>query len=273
MFWKLSALFAAIALAACATPRPHYEPTIQAQLERPRGGVRLNTFHCLNGACPVGAPAGNALIVREIYALSTNGETKFADWVAYVVTPQTVGRSQSRNWAADPWLDPNETLQPGDYDGANAALGTDRGHQAPLAAFSGTDHWRDTNYLSNITPQMAPLNQGPWEHLESRERALAEAGARVYVLTGPLYERDMPSLPEAQSTPHRIPSGYWKVVIAGNGAAATAFIMEQDTPRGAHYCAHIVAIDEVERRSGLRLLPRVQRALGAFDADLGCASN
>ena len=61
---------------------------------------------------------------------------------------------------------------PDDYTGANAALGTDRGHQAPLASFAGTDHWRDTNVLSNITPQASALSQGPWARLETRVRDL-----------------------------------------------------------------------------------------------------
>ncbi len=234
------------------------------------GGVRLNGFHCLDGACPTGAPVANPLIVREIYALSANRETKFADWVAYVVNASTIGRSQTRTWAADPWLDPAETLEPQDYTGANAALGTDRGHQAPLAALSGTPHWADTNYLSNITPQMAPLNQGPWERLEARERALAGGGAQLYVLTGPLYERDMPSLPGADE-PHTLPSGYWKV-IASEGAAS-AFIMDQQTPRDSAYCTHLVSIAEVEARSGLRLYPRRQTGFEPLDRQLGCADS
>ena len=49
----------------------------------------LHTFHCLWG-CPVGTPATNDTIVREIYTLSSNDFTKMADWVAYRITPQTI---------------------------------------------------------------------------------------------------------------------------------------------------------------------------------------
>ena len=100
------------------------------------------------------------------------------------------------------------TLEPDDYRGANAALQTDRGHQAPLAAFTGTDHWRETNYLSNITPQSSGLNQGPWVRIETAARNLARQNA-IYVMTGPLYEREMPDLPGADEA-HQVPSGYWK---------------------------------------------------------------
>jgi len=57
----------------------------------------LHTFHCLHG-CPGGAPGTNDTIVREIYTLSSNDLTKMADWVAYRVTPETIGASEGRNW-------------------------------------------------------------------------------------------------------------------------------------------------------------------------------
>ena len=104
---------------------------------------------------PHGTPASNDLIIREAYALSSNDTTKFADWVAYRIDPTMIANisDPKRTWRADPWLDPSETLEPGDYTGANDALGTQRGHQAPLASFKSTLYARSTNYLSNITPQ------------------------------------------------------------------------------------------------------------------------
>ena len=36
---------------------------------------------------PYGAPATNDMIIRSIYALSSNDETKFADWVSYQLDP------------------------------------------------------------------------------------------------------------------------------------------------------------------------------------------
>lgn len=166
--------------------------------------------------CLYGAPQGSdgKVIDHDIYLLCNNGETKFADWVTYVVSPETISGSgkTTRCWKADPMLSPAETLEPADYKGAHAALHTDRGHQAPLASFKGTSCWAETNYLSNITPQMSELNQGPWRLLEEHVRDLARQGYQVYVMTGPLYERPMPTLPGADE-PHRVPSGYWKICV------------------------------------------------------------
>lgn len=236
---------------------------------QPAGG-ELHTFHCLFG-CPLGAPATNDTVVREIYTLSSNDLTKMADWVAYRVTPDTMAPSRDeRNYRADPVLDSSETLAENHYAGAPAALRVDHGHQAPLAAFSGTTHWDDTNYNSNMTPQASALNQGPWQRLESRERQLASSQA-VYVITGPLFDRYMRPMPAAPQL-HRVPSGYWKVIALADGRMS-AFIMDQNTPRNANFCNHRVDLLEVELRSRLRLFPmRGGTTQGALDVEIGCSS-
>ncbi len=209
---------------------------------------------------PVGVPLTNDMIIREIYALSSNDATKIADWVVYRLDRKTIEGDvrTSRVWKADPWLDEDETLEPSDYDGANAALKTDRGHQAPLASFKGTDYWKETNFLSNITPQKSSLNQGPWQVLESKVRDLVEGGYIAYVMTGPLFEKEMPSLPNADE-PHTIPSGYWKIVCVQESAIpssikAASFILDQETKRNAKVITHLTTIDSVEVRSGLDFL-------------------
>ena len=116
---------------------------------------------CLNG-CPKGAPATNRTINRTIYILNNNGERKFADWVAYRVTRDTIGSTKRRAWRKDPDLPANETLSPLDYRSAREALKVDRGHQAPLASFTGHSDWKLLNFLSNITPQIMDLNEGAW---------------------------------------------------------------------------------------------------------------
>ena len=231
--------------------------------------ARVHTFHCIE-ACLLGAPENADIIVREIYTLSADPLTKLAVWVAYRITPETIGKSQSRGWSEDPWLAPDETLEEEDYDGANEALGVDRGHQAPLAAFSGTPFWPDTNRLSNITPQSSALNQASWQRLEARETRLAQKEkVAVHVLTGPLFERLMRPMPGADER-HRVPSGYWKVVVTLDGRM-TAFIFDQDTPRAANYCGMRRSLDELELRARLRLFPMRTAPFTRLDQELGCA--
>jgi len=223
----------------------------------------LQEIHCKHFiyGIPLGTSASNDLIIRDIYAMSTNDSTKFADWVAYRLDPETVvgDVETKRVWKADPWLAEEETLEPDDYKGAHKALKTDRGHQAPLASFKGTKCWHETNYLSNITPQRSDLNQGPWRILEERVRSFVKDGHVVYILTGTLYEKEIATLPGADEE-HKIPSGYWKIIIyqARQNDPSTlrtaAFLFPQQTPRKAAISDYQVSIDELEKRSGLDVL-------------------
>lgn len=232
--------------------------------------------------CVYGCPTGKSgqVVTRSIYTISNNATTKFADWAAYQVTAATIdGPSRTRTWKADPNITAANTLEPADYTNAAAQLGTDRGHQVPLAAFSNTADWATTNYLSNITPQAAELNQGPWERLENAERVIARSGQPVFVVTGPLYEWYFGSLPGADES-HIIPSGYYKIVIAviSGTVKASAFIMEQDSARADNFCSKEVTIDEVEMRAGINVMPTlsttiqapVERSYGGLKSQLGC---
>ena len=208
---------------------------------------------------PLGAPESSDLVIRDIYALSSNDTTKIADWVAYRLDQDTATErfSTSRSWQADPWLDPEETLEPDpdDYKGAHDAHAYTRGHLAPLADFRGSPLWRETNYYSNITPQRNEINSGLINQQEMHVRNFAQAGGIVWVMTGPLFETPMPKLPQADEA-HQVPSGYWKIIAQGQlstpeAVRAVAFIFPQDPPDGAQLADMIKTIDEVERRSEL----------------------
>jgi endonuclease G len=222
-----------------------------AQEHRPE----IHCKHFIYGY-PYGTPLTNDLIIRDVYALSNNDSTKFADWVAYRLTMHEVDGDLNieRDWKADPWLAEDETLEPNpdDYKRANKRLKTDRGHQAPLGSFKGSVDASYTNYLSNITPQSSALNQGPWVKLETRVRDVVKQGKTVYVMTGPLYEREMPQLPKCDE-PHVVPSGYWKIICVEEEGElkVAAFIFDQETPRSDGITSHVVQVSEVEQRSGL----------------------
>lgn len=203
---------------------------------------------------PLGTDPSNDLIIRDIYALSSNDETKFADWVAYKLDKWTVfGEAKTwRKWYADPWLDEGETLEPKDYYKANEILKTDRGHQAPLGSFKGTYIFWLTNYLSNITPQNSKLNRGIWKKIEEEVRKLVGQENKVYVLTGTYYDDSLiPTLlPEADED-HRVPDGYWKILfLKPQGKYASiqtaAWYFPQADPVSSELANYLVSIDTIE---------------------------
>lgn len=257
-------------IAACCLAVPLAAPATPA--------VGAPDAHCLF-ECPKGGRG--QIVVHTLITLRNNAETKFADWVAYVVTPDTVSDNDNRSWHFDDDIDADETLEKDDFKHA-ADKGYDMGHQAPLNSLGSGSDWTDLNALSNITPQKASLNRGVWKSLEGREEGLINDGfPEVYVVTGTLYETEMPKLPNADET-HRVPSSYWKVIAAEtvDGWDFAAFIMPQSHRRGAKkMCDYQVSIDEVERRSGLNLfgeLPdakerTIEAAMpGGLAGNIGC---
>ncbi|MGF6513030.1 endonuclease G [Pseudomonas sp. BT76 TE3572] len=275
---KLVSLLIVPVIGACTTPQTVDVSDGSTKLQLAQPSTVDN--------CSVGCPSGGSELTlnRQAYTLNNNGSTKFANWVAYKITKDTPASGRPRNWKTDPDVPIGETLNPVDYNGASVALKIDRGHQANLASMGGVTDWQTLNYLTNITPQKADLNQGAWARLEDQERNLSKVPDvdAVYVATGPLYEKNIGSLPGTNKI-HTIPSGYWKVIFTGstpaNGLYA-AFIMEQSTPRSASFCDFQVTVEEIEERSGLTLwsnLPQdVQADLkskrGQLPQKIGCAS-
>lgn len=275
---------------------------------QPPGPPSVPEIHCKHFfyGYPTGTPITNDLVIRDSYALSSNDATRFADWVAYRLTPQEVfGLNTSsdffRRFRTDPWLGLDETIRVRNAtDNPYSGSGFERGHLAPQASFVGTEVMAEVNYFSNIVPQRGPLNGGPWGALEGAVRALvlrrAERAlqsrstnadrfplsddlASVWVMTGPLYEADLAPLPGVE-VPHRVPSGFWLVISVQEGwesdeVAAAGFILGQDTPRDADPLDHLVAIDVIEARSDLdllRLLPdTVEDTLEASPMDRDAA--
>ena len=54
---------------------------ISALFSAPATAQEIHSALCIYG-CPFGSPATNDLIVRDIYILSSNDDTKLADWAA-----------------------------------------------------------------------------------------------------------------------------------------------------------------------------------------------
>ena len=220
--------------------------------------------------CPLGCPSnadGNDLVFNHLYALSNNSKTKFSSWVAYEVDIANFGVSPGREWTSDPLIHPDKTLEEEDYKGVNSSpLQADRGHQAPLATFAGSKYWYELNYLSNITPQDRDLNQGPWKELEDAERAAVSFRKNLYVITGPLYLREMLKMPNADES-HVVPSAYFKVIYNREGNAAF-FIMEQSVNRSDNYCSKAVSLETLNSNLSFAL-PALKQS-NELISQLGC---
>ena len=228
---------------------------------------------CFLNRCPTGAPKNNFLVNHHIYILSSNRKTKFADWVAYVVSKSNLnGPPRSRIWKKDPFIPSAYTFLPEDYQQAAKACDYDRGHQAPLSSFSNSPYWERTNYLSNITPQKASLNRGAWLKLEKAVRRLASDGSIIYVVTGPIYQQDVRMCTLPKKTNVVIPTDYFKVIFkpTSKGVSYAAFIMSQNTKMDASMCQYAVTLKKVREMTKLKFLNNQIKREATLLKPLGC---
>ncbi len=140
---------------------------------------------------PVDADASDDLIVRHPqYTASYNPARGTPNWVSYDLELTHFGDEDRCDcFTSDPALPETVTrLTTADYTDAGAfhGFGIDRGHL--VRSFDRTSGSLDnavTYLFTNIVPQAADMNQGPWAVLENFLGDLARFDDReVYVITG-----------------------------------------------------------------------------------------
>ena len=275
MRWLWSVVAVICLLSACGpvteggSPAGAVSAVAARHIEPDAAGLAPDEVHSVHApfGIPAGAPASNDLIFRHSYTVSTNDDTKLADWVAYVVRREWLVdlTDPRRNYRTDPFLDEDETLEEGgtagDYEGAYAQYRYDRGHLVPLGSFHGSPFAEELNYLSVLAPQIARLNRGPWKSLEYAVRRLVTHFGTAYVLAGPYYGGDdeaMPLLPGADE-PHVVPTGYWMIVYMDDAGSPQicAFAVPQVLPESYETEDFITTVDEIEAMTGLDFLSRL----------------
>ncbi|MFT4862046.1 MAG: endonuclease G [Pseudohongiellaceae bacterium] len=234
----------------------------------PAFSLDIRNSHCFAG-CPVGAGLDNSLIIRSIYTLSHNAQTKVSDWAAYSVSIDSIGIGSNLSRQARPDNYVSSTLDIGDFpeDDSGPFL---LGRLVPLLNFAGTPFWQDTNYTSNAIPISRSLNTGAWNGLDWSIRNLVNRVGQVFVITGPIYfsEPQVKSLETMKQ--HQVPDAFFKVVISESGESSV-FLLNQQVQVHTHHCSLLSTMVEVERLTGLVLLADSnQLSGGSLDAALGC---
>jgi endonuclease G len=135
---------------------------------------------------PSAASTGNFndyLSVKSQYVLAYDSSRKIPHWVSWELNSSYLG-SQARldNFRPDDTLPANmPQASLADFSGS----GYDRGHMCPSGDRTASAAANSlTFYLSNMVPQAANNNQGPWEKLESYSRTLVGQGKELFVISG-----------------------------------------------------------------------------------------
>ena len=224
---------------------------------------------CFHG-CPEGASSDNHLLLRPIYALSYNTQTKSADWVAYKVSADSIGIASSLSRVPLPDNFVSDTLLEADFLQLEGS-GMSRSQYVPMINFASTPYWNEVNFLTNFVARSSALNQGAWNGLDWAIRNLVSRENAVFVITGPVY-KSVPEVPQLNiSKPHRVPDAFFKIVVTESGLG-TAFLLDQNVPVYLHHCDLRTSIEEIERATGLNFFPQApQQSFAPLDAQLGCS--
>ena len=249
------------------------------------GMENLHISHCLQG-CPTGTPDSNEIIVRHLYAVSINAETRLADWVSYRILPGSIGVASllPRDWQTDQLsrsgvrleelggegstlVQPNLGNQPESvYRISEFSVNAgDRGRLVPMTAFAASSYWNDLNLLSVMSFMKSDLRLESWARLDQSVNALVAEEGELTVISGPIYGGSSTGGDSAVT-----PEAFFKVVANDQGELS-AFIFAQDLPAHASYCAQSSDLETVEAATGLNLFPEASGwPVASLTRRLGC---
>lgn len=164
-----------------------------------------------------GSNHSHYLLQCNQYAFDYSDTLGEPNWVAWDLTATDVGSAgRSSSFYADTRL-PAGFYEVKSSDYTNS--GFDRGHMCPSADRTDTSaNNLIVFYMSNILPQTADNNQGPWEQFESYCRTQAQAGYEVLLTSGPSAFSGS-YIPSGVAA---IPGYTWKIAVfvpSGSGTA------------------------------------------------------
>jgi endonuclease G len=199
-------------------------------------------------------------------------------WAAYYYPGGVHGKFARRSFTNDPRFDPQAGPAREDFDGIyrQDRTGFDRGHVAPHASLNpfGLEAVKESYYVTNATPQHTNLNQGFWKWLEDSTRAWAGDGDTVWVVTGPVFYPGVENDRAKQGGRIPVPHAYFQAVVRMNRSGAfrtpeaQAFLVPHsaDGYAWAEAESFLVAIDSIEKVTGLDLFPLLPEALESAPA-------
>lgn len=165
------------------------------------------------------ANENNYLMQKPQYSLSYNRSKATANWVAWRIDSTWIGTTPRQDdFRPDPAL-PNGWYQV--QDASYSGSGYDRGHMCPSGDRTNSVANNSATFLmTNMIPQLAANNQGPWEEFESYCRTLTTQGNEVYIISGPV--GNIGTIDAGRIV---VPQYTWKVVLVipnGNNDVARA---------------------------------------------------
>ena len=198
------------------------------------------------------------IIKHDYYTLCYCEKFEQPEWVAYELTADELEKSASRknNYHADPAVSTGSAT-PGDYKGT----GYDRGHLAPAADMSFSEHAMDESFfMSNMSPQAPDLNRRLWLGMEEIEREWAAKYGAVYIVSGPVLNRE--DFPTIGANEVAVPDFFYKILLSwdddangGEGGYVWVAYLAPNEKTGQQPADCVTSVAEIERLTGIDFFP------------------
>lgn len=203
--------------------------------------------------CPV-IVTGDDVISHLGYITAYNHQTLTPNWVAYELTDVEAAGNLPRNDAfAQDQACKGRQADLSDYKRS----GWDRGHMAPAADMKWSEQaMLESFLLTNMCPQNHECNAGVWEKTEKMGRRLAKQYGKVYIVCGPIYDKQEFGTIGANKV--AVPDAFFKAfLIETNGIyAAIGFVVANtDAPQGLK--ASSMCVDELEKITSRDFFPNL----------------
>lgn len=188
---------------------------------------------------------------RKGYTLSYDADKLTPQWVAWELTrEETRGKLERTDWFETDYDIIGKQVNYNDYSGS----GYDRGHMAPAGDMKwDMEAMEESFLLSNICPQNHELNKGIWNDLEVLTRQWANKYGKVYIVCGPLYNKEK-KIKRIGKSKVAVPHQFYKAILLylDKKPLALGFIFTND---GKYISLDdaLVSIDQIEKLTGLDL--------------------
>ncbi len=189
----------------------------------------------------------DAVITHPHYTLSYAEKHEQAEWVAYELKREQVVRNEFKR----PYFDIDKKVRTTAADWQNyKKSGYDKGHLCP-AADRGFSYqaFKSTFLTSNISPQEHQFNSGIWNDLERKTRYWAKKYDGLYVVTGGVLTRDLPTIGYEHVS---VPKYFYKILLdmTPSTPKLIAFLIpHRDSKKPLR--DFVVPVDEIEQRTGI----------------------
>lgn len=161
------------------------------------------------------------IICHKSFVVGYSSTAKAPLWSAQVLTVADL-EIEAVDRDDDFKADPDYPKDKQSSEKAYVNTGYDRGHLTPFADVADDPiAAAESFYMTNIVPQKAGNNRGIWNSLEGRVRKIAIKEGKVYIITGPIYDGKVATLPDGTLIPTRL----FKLVYAPNSGTVYALII------------------------------------------------